>query len=107
MNVPFDELSVDMEVAGDCGCGGSGDVTFAAEGDALASPEEMESALQEYVSAGTPADTELDLALDDEMLLAEDELALPDVGDASEIELKNLIALAEQHPGLNISISFG
>jgi hypothetical protein len=104
MQDPFDELSLDSEAMDDCGCGGQ----FGSfEGDTLPPPEEMEAALEECMSAGATADSELDLALDDDLLLAEDELALPDLAGAEGVDLKSLIALAEQYPGLKISLSFG
>lgn len=102
MQDPFDELNPGAK--GDCGCGGR---TASSAAGALPPPAELESVLEQYVSSASAPDAGLDLALADELLFADADLALPDVGDAQQLGLQDLIALAEQNPGLKISLSFG
>ena len=105
MNSPLDELALEAGPDdGGCGCG---DPLAAPAGDAvMPSPEEMEAALDGLLGAGDDGNSELELAATDELLFGGDDLERLEAGGAGEIELRDLVALAEEHPGLRISISF-
>ena len=88
---------------GDCGCGGMS----AAETTELPGPDELEAALtavdDEGVEAGADAAPEdLDGDCDESALDLDDGLPMA----AEEVDLAALIHLAENNPGLKITLSF-
>ena len=86
MTSDFDELERELNLGQeDCGCGKKGRMQ-----NSMASPEEMEAALDNPF-----ADHDLDLGDD-----------LDDFADSGDqISLSDLIMLVEQHPGIKITIS--
>lgn len=102
MTNEIDELELGAALE-DCGCG---DKTAMAAEESLASPEEMEAALDDESSGDLLSSDELEVAGDDLLSFGDDLVDLPEVGEAGNVTLCDVIALAEKHPGLNITISY-
>lgn len=88
--------SRDLPKKGPCGCEGNSSVSSSQRGDLAA---ELESALDALASEGDdPAALDLTTLEGDELFA--------DLGQDTPITLQDLVSLAEQYPGLKITISF-